>query len=139
MVGHLRLCLANLGVPEAAVEFTGPVDRDRLPALYASAAVCLIPSLYENFPYTCLEAMACGCAVVASAVGGIPEIITDQVDGLLVPPACPEALAAAVSRLLSDPPLRRQLGAQARSNVCNRFSRRVICAETVRAYQSLLA
>lgn len=42
---------------------------DRLPAEYRNAAVCVIPSLYENFPNTCIEAMACGCAVVASAVG----------------------------------------------------------------------
>lgn len=69
---------------------------DRLPAEYRNAAVCVIPSLYENFPNTCIEAMACGYAVVASAVGGIPEIITHGVDGLLVAPGRPDALAAAI-------------------------------------------
>jgi len=81
--------------------------------------------------------MACGCAVVASGVGGIPEIITDQVDGLLVPPNSPEALAAAVILLLSDPPLRRRLGDRAQATVRDRYSRAVICAETVRAYRSV--
>jgi glycogen synthase len=138
MSDHLRQRLKDLRVPETAVEFHGPVDRAALPGVYGAAAVCVIPSLWENFPYTCLEAMASGCAVVASASGGIPEIISDEVDGLLVPSHCPSALATTVTRLLSDPPLRRLLGARARATVRDRFSRRVICADTIHAYKSLL-
>src|SRR5207245_2588320 len=90
MSDHLRRRLRDAGVPDAAVEFRGAVARTALPAVYRSAAVCVVPSLYENFPYTCLEAMASGCAVVASAAGGIPEIVTHEVDGLLVPPDRPD-------------------------------------------------
>jgi glycogen(starch) synthase len=139
MSDHLRGRLPALGIPGKAIEFTGPIERPHLPSFYRSAAVCVIPSLYENCPYTCLEAMACGCAVVASAVGGIPEIITDRIDGLLVAPKCPEALAAAVVRLLENPALRHELGNRARETVRQRYSCRTICAETALAYQSLLA
>jgi len=138
MISYLRQHLRNSRIPETTVEFVGPLEWSALPAVYRNAAVCVIPSLYESFSYTCLEAMAAGCAVVDSAVGGIPEIVTDQVDGLLVPPGSPEALAAAVVRLLSDPPLRRQLGMRARATICDRFSAEVICAETERVYRSLL-
>jgi glycosyltransferase involved in cell wall biosynthesis len=135
---HLRQRLRDAGVPAGAVEFAGPVDRTELPWTYRGAAVCVVPSLYENFPYTCLEAMACGSAVVASAVGGIPEILNDRSDGLLVPPARPDALAAAVIRLLTDGGLRRRLGTQARATVAGRFGRQVVCAQTADAYRSLL-
>ncbi len=138
MCGCLRQWLRGAGVPERTVEFVGPVDRAALPEAYGRAAVCVVPSLYENFPYTCLEAMACGSAVVASAVGGIPEIITDGVDGVLVPPEAPEALAAAILRLLADPALRHRLGARARTTIGARFNREAICAQTVQAYRSLL-
>lgn len=138
MTGYLRLRLRDLGIPETTIGFVGPLEWSTLPTVYRNIAICVIPSFYENFPNTCLEAMASGCAVVASAVGGIPEIITDQVDGLLVPPGSPEALAAAVVRLLSDPPWRRQLGMRARATICDRFSAEVICAETERVYRSLL-
>jgi glycosyltransferase involved in cell wall biosynthesis len=138
MSAQLRQRLREVGISEEVVEFVGPVDRTALPHLYRHAAVCVIPSLWESFGYSCLEAMACGCAVVASAVGGLPEIVTDEADGLLVPPDHPEALAAAVIRLLSDPLLRRRLGARARATVRNRFSLGAISAETARLYRSLL-
>jgi glycosyltransferase involved in cell wall biosynthesis len=138
MTKHLRERLAAGNVPESSVAFTGPVDRAALPGEYAQAAVCVVPSLYENFPYTCLEAMACGCAVVATSVGGIPEIITDGVDGVLVPPDSPQALAAALALLLGDPALVRRLGDRARETIRQRFSRAVICAATADAYGELL-
>jgi glycogen(starch) synthase len=135
---HLHQRLQEVGVAREAVEFLGPVDRTALPVLYTRAAVCVVPSLWESFGYSCLEAMACGCAVVASAVGGLPEIVTDQVDGLLVPPGRPEALAAAIIHLLSDPLKRRRLGDRARETVRNRFSLGETCAETARLYRYLL-
>jgi glycogen(starch) synthase len=135
---HLRHRLRDAGTSEAVMQFTGSVERTALPKIYRDAAVCVIPSLYENFPSTCLEAMASGCAVVASAVGGIPEIITDQVNGLLVPPNRPEVLAEAVMRLLSDPPLRRRLGDEAATTIRNRFDRSVICEEIARTYRSAM-
>jgi glycosyltransferase involved in cell wall biosynthesis len=138
MSEYLRRWLHENGVPQEALEFTGAVDRANLPVEYNRAAICVVPSLYENFPYTCLEAMACGRAVVASAAGGIPEIVTHEMDGVLVRPESPEALAASIVSLLSNPELRRRLGDRARATVRQRFNRQAICAQTVNAYRSLL-
>jgi len=93
MKQHLQTRMRDGGIPRERIQFIGAVPRMSLPDLYRSAAVCVVPSLYENLPYTCLEAMACGCATIGSNVGGIPEIITDGVDGRLVPPADADGLA----------------------------------------------
>jgi glycosyltransferase involved in cell wall biosynthesis len=66
--------------------------------------------------------MAAGCPVVATAVGGIPDVITDGIDGLLVPPGNPEALAQAMTRVLLDPAFARSLGNAARETVAHRYA-----------------
>jgi glycosyltransferase involved in cell wall biosynthesis len=139
MTTYLRRRSRELGLPDSAVEFTGRVDRFDLPGVYRAAAVCVIPSLYENFPYTCLEAMASGCAVVASDAGGIPEIVTNEVDGLLVQPGRPERLGAAILRLLGDSALANRLRLQAPATIRDRFSRAKVAQATLRAYQSVTA
>jgi glycosyltransferase involved in cell wall biosynthesis len=85
-------------------------QRTNLVRFYQNADVFVQPSLWENFATTCLEALACGIAVVASAVGGLPEIIEDGRDGLLVPPKDPVRLADAVATLLEDPARRLEMG-----------------------------
>ncbi len=75
----------------------------------AAASALAYPSRHEGLGSTLLEAMAAGCPVVASAVGGIPDLVTDGVSGLLVPPGDPAALAQALQRLLTDPALREQV------------------------------
>jgi glycogen(starch) synthase len=139
MTAHLKQRLRDLGVPDSTARFVGAVERSMLPAWYGSASVVVIPSRYENFPYTCLEAMACGRPVVASDVGGIPEIITHGVDGILVPPERPEELAIAVVELLANPRRRHELGQRARKTVLERFSEAAVCGVTVDAYRSALA
>ncbi len=86
-----------------------------LPALLQSAEVFLFPSLNEGLGIAAIEAMACGLPVIASRVGGIPEVVADESTGLLVPPANSAALAAAITRLASDPALRRRLGTAGRA------------------------
>lgn len=137
MKAHLKARLAAMGVPDEVVEFSGPKDRAELPAIYRWAGVCVVPSLYENFPYTCLEAMACGAAVVATRVGGIPEIVTDQADGVLVRPNDPEALAGAVVRILRDTNTRERLRHEARQTVLRRFSCRAVCGQMAVLYADL--
>jgi N-acetyl-alpha-D-glucosaminyl L-malate synthase BshA len=94
------------------VEFMG--ERADLPAVLREADLFLLPSETESFGLAALEAMACGVPVVASAVGGLPEVIPDGEVGFLRPPGDVGALAEAAGRLLADDRLRRQMGAAAR-------------------------
>jgi glycosyltransferase involved in cell wall biosynthesis len=82
-------------------------------AVLAAADVFTLTSRHEGLPISMLEAMALGLPLVVSAVGGIPEVVTDGVEGLLVPPGDPEPFAAAYVRLADDPAERRRLGAAA--------------------------
>jgi glycosyltransferase involved in cell wall biosynthesis len=101
------------------VVFTG--RRDDIPAVTAAFDVAVLPSYREAQGLTILEAMAMSRPVVASKVGGIPEMITDGVTGLLVPPKDPEALAAAIVRLLRDHQLADVLGRAGHDLVHDRF------------------
>jgi glycosyltransferase involved in cell wall biosynthesis len=122
-----------LGV-RGAISFSGAWERAKLPAAYRSAAVCVVPSRFEAFPYVALEAMACGCAVVAAAVGGLPEAIEHGVSGLLVAAEDPEALAAAVAGLLSDPDRRLALGRAARARVLSLYTARKVAERMAEIY-----
>lgn len=95
--------------------------RQDVPALLAMADVFVFPSLSEGLGIALLEAMAAGLPVVASAVDGITEVVTDGVDGLLVPRSDPHALADAVARLHDDPAFARTLADQARTSATRRF------------------
>jgi glycogen synthase len=130
--------------------------RDMLPRpetieLYSHAAVFCCPSVYEPFGIINLEAMACETAVVASAVGGIPEVVVPEETGLLVPLALKPGtfepmdaarfahdLAAAINRVARDPELQRRFGAAGRRRVEERFSWDAIAERTLALYQSLL-
>jgi len=92
-------------------------------ALLADADLCVVPSVWQDaFPNAVLETMASGRAVIATSVGGIPDMIEDGVSGLLVPPGDEAALTAAIAALLSDPARRRALGQAARERVAARFT-----------------
>lgn len=104
-VDPLRRRAADLGVADR-VEWVGPVDHDDLPDHYRRAGVTVLPSLTESesFGMSLAEALACGCPVVGSDVGGIPYVVRDGVDGRLVPPGDPVALARGLADVLTDPP-----------------------------------
>ena len=109
--GHReRFALTAPADVTARTRFLGRVDDRRLRALYAGADVFVAPSRYESFGLVLLEAMMFGVTVVASATGGMAEIVEDGESGLLVPPGDSEALAAALERVLTDPLFRRRLG-----------------------------
>jgi glycosyltransferase involved in cell wall biosynthesis len=117
----LRAAAGSLGpVVSERVVLTG--RREDVSTVTDDLAVAVLPSLREAQGISILEAMARRRPVVASAVGGIPEVITDGVDGLLVPPADPGALAAAVRSLLADPELRDRIGQAGYRTVAERFS-----------------
>ena len=112
---------AGLGSARARrIIFTG--RREDISAVTADLTVAVVPSLREAQGISILEAMARRRPVVATEVGGIPEVITDGVDGLLVPHADPAALANAIGSLLSDPILRDHLGEAGYRTVAERFS-----------------
>ena len=174
-IPHLRggeqvvLCAGAPDTPEIAAEMRQAVDEARREAkapivwipemlpkediitLYTHAAVFVCPSVYEPFGIINLEAMACETPVVASAVGGIPEIVVPGETGVLVPldsndsgtfePRDPgafsEALAASVNELMADPRRREAMGQAARRRVLERFSWKSIAEQTMAFYREL--
>ncbi|MDP5181829.1 glycosyltransferase [Blastococcus sp. BMG 814] len=102
------------GSPAAErITMAGFVDHAAVPAVLSSLDVLVLPSAYEEMGSVLVEAMASGLPVVASDVGGIPEVVRDGETGLLVPPGDVDALAAALDRLVADEPLRSRLAAGA--------------------------
>lgn len=119
---------------EHAVVFRDRVPYKDLPGVYNSADISVVPSLYDNSPYTCLEAMACGVPVIGTAAGGMPEYIDDGYTGLIVPPGNVDALAAALLDLLRDDKKCTAFGKNAREKVCRTYSRDVVAAEMAGLY-----
>ena len=110
------------------------VPLDVVKQLYTHAAVFCCPSVYEPFGLINLEAMACEAPVVASAVGGIVEVVEDGKTGLLVPPARPDELARALTTLLQDPATARAMGRAGRKRVEDKFSWDSVAARTQQVY-----
>ena len=113
----------------------GLIPRHELEPWYERCAVVACPSYREGFGVTCAEAMAHGKPVVASAVGGLVDLVVDGETGLLVPPGDVPALRAALERLLGDRGLRARLGENGRKRAIERFSWKSATEATVAAYQ----
>jgi glycogen(starch) synthase len=112
----------------------GFVPPEELAPLYARAAVVACPSHREGFGVACLEAMAHGRPVVASAVGGLLDLVVDGETGIHVPPGDVAALRAALERLLADRELRRRMGEAGRRRAGERFSWEAVTRQTVDVY-----
>jgi glycosyltransferase involved in cell wall biosynthesis len=119
------------------VRFLGHVPRAELPDIYSRAAVAVVPSHTEAFGLTCVEAMACGAAVVMTLRGSGPELVEHGRSGLLVDPFDIGALACAVARLLGNADLRRQLGAAARSRAIEKFDLGGAAVRNIALYEEL--
>lgn len=91
------------------------VSRKDLTCIMTNTDIFLLPSILEGQPLAIVEAMAYGCPIVTTSVGGIPELVQDGVNGLLCPPADPGSLAERILRLIQDAPLRKKLGQAARA------------------------
>jgi glycosyltransferase involved in cell wall biosynthesis len=118
--GHERRNLEALAAAkQIPVTFAGQVHEVR--PFYQQADVFVLPSLSEGSPNVLIEAMAAGNPIVATAVGGVPETVTDAVEALLVPPGQPATLAAAIANLIRDPALARRLAEAAQARVRREF------------------
>jgi len=113
---NLEQVTAELGVADR-VRFLGPGGREDVLRLFRAVDLVLVTSAWENLPHTLLEALAVGTPVVATAVGGIPEVVRDGENGMLVAAGDVVALAAAIERVLQDPILRQQLADAAAASV----------------------
>ncbi len=146
---HLRLLIVGDGPQRAALEsesqarglggvvaFLG-MRRD-VPELLAASDIFAFPSLYEGLPNAVLEAMAMWCPVVASTADGTVEIIENEINGLLVPPADAAALTVALERLLADAALRHSLAEAGRRHVVEEFSFETMMQATEKLYYDYL-
>jgi glycosyltransferase involved in cell wall biosynthesis len=137
--GPLRKALEDLC---RSLEISGHVDflgyQDRVEGLTADFDVFLLPSISEGLGLSLLEAMALGKPVVATEVGGIPEVVKSGVNGLLVPPGDDRALAEATIKILSSRQMAFSLGQAAKNTVFDKFSAQYMAEKTMEIYDKIL-
>jgi glycosyltransferase involved in cell wall biosynthesis len=136
---ELEAQVARLGLAQH-VTFLGLVSRTDLSALLARTDVVVLPSYWEGLPVSLIEALSAGKAIVASRVGGNPELVADGVNGLLVPPGDAPALAQALLSLFSDPERVRRMGQASRERfAAGEFAPAAVAAQHLAAYQRAIA
>ena len=135
MRASLEAQARSLGV-ERRVRFLG--HRDDISDLLADCDVFVLPSLYEGLPLSILEAMSAGKPVIATQIGGTDEAVIAGETGLLIPPADPAALAAAIRTLLADQPLAKRLASAGRARVEQEFSAIKMVQQVIDVYDELL-
>jgi len=118
--------------------YLGYVPENIKPYIYNLADIFVLPSFYENFPISVLEAMASETAVVATNVGGIPEMITSGYNGILVPPKDVDSLANALIMLIENDYLRKKMGRNARKTVLRKFTWKKTAELTKEYYEEIL-
>jgi glycosyltransferase involved in cell wall biosynthesis len=132
-VASLRGLAQELNVAEA-VEFRGLLSESELLQEFETASLVVLPSFQENAPMVIEQAMAAGVPVIASRVGGVPNIVQDGESGLLVEPGSVDELAAAITRLLESPGLRACMAANARQ-LAERFRALDVARRTLEVYR----
>lgn len=135
-IGVLLRLAQDLGIGDRLI-LTGKRQPDALRDYYSAGDVAVTTPWYEPFGLTPLEAMACGRPVIGSAVGGITFTVKDGTTGFLVPPRDPEALAARLTRLLTDASLRERMGRAARDRVEREFTWDRVAARTAALYEQV--
>jgi len=132
---EMRQLAGEMGLA-GRVHFLG--QRPDIPDLLSALDLSVLPSHSEGVSLALLEAMAAGLPVIATAVGGLPEVVTDGENGLLIPPKDPEALALALARLLDDPDLAKKLGKNAQRHVEAHYSMECLGREINEIYEELI-
>ncbi|MGB7748483.1 MAG: glycosyltransferase family 4 protein [Verrucomicrobiia bacterium] len=119
-------------------EYAGVAGRGRLKEFFQAATALALPTLEDNCPMVVLEAMAAGVPVLASNVGGVPDLIEPEKTGLFCDPQQPESFRAGVARLLDDREFSRRLAAEARRQARERFHPQVIARQHLEIYRQVL-
>lgn len=125
--------------PDLPLHLVSPQANDKMPQYYALCDLVILPSLRDGLPNSLLEAMACGRPVVASAVGGMLDVLTDGRDGVLTPARDDDAWLNTIERLLMDSQTCQDLGAAARHTVTSRFTVERELNSWLALYQELLS
>lgn len=133
--GEYRELAARLAL--RGVSFQGKVERGAMPAILQQADALCLPSRYENLPLAILEAMACAVPVIATRVGGIPEVVVDGRNGLLVEPNDVSALGRALSLVVDDATLRHRLGTSAAETIRQRFTLEQVRDSMLRIFEAV--
>jgi L-malate glycosyltransferase len=120
------------------VKFVGYIDNTRVPSFLADHDIMVMPSLAESFGVAALEAAASGLPVIASNVGGIPEVVKDGETGILVKPGDPGGLAEAIMKLASDVELRKRMGEAGREMVGRKYRWQASVDQMVQLYERLM-
>jgi glycosyltransferase involved in cell wall biosynthesis len=124
---------------ESYVTFIDRVPLAALSNYYRSADISIVPSVYDNSPYTALEAMSCGRPVIGTSGGGTKEYVIDGESGLIIEPRDAGAIAQALVKLLSDEGERKRLAQNARTRAVANFDRKAVAAQTVQIYERAIA
>jgi glycosyltransferase involved in cell wall biosynthesis len=117
-----------------SIEFTGSVAPENVPDILANTDICVFPSLWENFPCVCLEAMAAGRGIVGTNAGGMADMLNTETVGRLIPPHSPKQISQSVIELLANPTLRMQLGQAARDRLLTEYNAQSVSVLQEKSY-----
>jgi glycosyltransferase involved in cell wall biosynthesis len=126
------------------VHFAGSIGRDELPIYFSGCDILTVPSVHDKkgnvdgLPNVLMEGLSSGRAVIASDIAGIPNVITDGINGLLVEPGNSSDIAKSIERLIDDGPLRRRLGAEARRHCLNRYTWKITGGKYAKGLKAIL-
>lgn len=124
------------GVTDRVI-FKGALNRDSVKQVLSECEICVVPSLWENYPTVVLEAMAAGCAVAASNRGGIPELITDQQNGLLFNPMNENSIYSAIDELINAPSFRFRMAIEGRKKITEETAQDILKEQIMQVYRIL--
>ncbi|MDI6724033.1 MAG: glycosyltransferase family 4 protein [Methanobacterium sp.] len=126
-------------IPEDSFSYVGYVDYLKMPYLYASSDIFILSSLYENFPMSVLESMSSGIATISTEVGGVPEIIKNGKNGLLIPRRDVDAIADSIIKLVNNDSNRKKIGKKARKDVEKNFDWKNVANKVKNSYEKAIA
>lgn len=134
----LSRIMKSEAIPNNRYSVLGNIDRKRLPSLFASSSIFVLPSFIESCPLSVLEAMSSEALVIASNVGGVPEIIDNEFNGILLPPGDHKRLAEKLLFFLENERCKKMIGRNARRKIKDSFTIEQMAGKTMRVYQDIL-